>query len=165
MLLRLAESADISEIYEVMIKCLPTYDPSFCMPNDRDFFIEMLRSKGLILVTEDKGNIIGYAVLDLDLGTETGNISKLGIPETEHNLTMNLEVCMVLEEYRGKGIQKEFINKALEIAEKREYKHIYSTAHPENVASLNNLLRVGFEKVMLSQNSKNEPRLLLYKAL
>jgi ribosomal protein S18 acetylase RimI-like enzyme len=163
MLLRLAEANDVPDIYAVMLECLPTYDSSYCMPNEKSFFVDMIKRDGVVIIAEEVGKLVGYAVLDLNLGTERGNLLKLGIDEEDYMLTMNLEVCMVLPGYRRQGIQKLFIGEALKIAKTKNYKHIYSTTHPDNRASLTNLLKAGFKKVLLSHNSRKEPRLLMHK--
>lgn len=164
-MVRVASIDDIEEIHKVMLDCLPTYDPSFCMPNDLEFFRVMVEGKGIVLVEERLGRIIAYAVLDTSLETEHGNLKKLGIPEREWDSTINFEVCMVLEDYRGQGIQKMFLEETVKIASERNIKHLYSTTHPENLASFKNLKGLGMKEVVLSQNSKEEPRLLLHKPL
>lgn len=162
--IKIASHSDAYELFQVMEQCLPTFDPAFCMPSTLEFFEQMINGCGIVIIAETENRIVGYAVLDLTLFHESKNVATLGLAG-EEMYTANFEVCMVLKEHRGQGIQKKLMEQLLIIAKEHGRKHIYTTTHPGNKASLNNILKSGFEPKSLGKNSVGNPRLLLYRRI
>lgn len=163
--IRLATEEDVPFMYDVMLNSLGTYDASYCMPNSIEFFKSMVKERGVTLVAVVEGAVVGYAVLDLQLRGEQSNLRKLGLDGTARSYVVNFEVCMVLEKYRGQGIQKLFLSRTFDYAKSGGYRHIYTTAHPDNTASVRNLQAFGFRFMLASVNSRNEPRSLFYTSV
>ena len=56
----------------------------------------------------------------------------LGVKDS---LSAEFDGVLVLPEYRGNGIMKQFSRILISEAQKRSYEYIVSVAHPENIAS------------------------------
>ena len=70
---------------------------------------------------------------------------------------------LVLPEYRGKGITTTLQKMLLEVAKERDFDYIISMAHPDNIASLKTLEKVGlkFYKTMSVANGFNRSLYML----
>ena len=87
----------------------------------------------------DNGKLIGTA--QFYLGDEfVDDIKKvIGISET---IAGEFGGVLILPEYRGKGIMKQFSVIIIEEARLRNYDYIVSVAHPENIASNLSLIHI-----------------------
>ena len=54
---------------------------------------------------------------------------------------------LVLPEYRGLRIQNKLMAKGFELLKETEYRYVMGTAHPDNIFSVNNFLKLGYEIV------------------
>lgn len=70
--------------------------------------------------------------------------SMLGFSEKDLPWIANMKLVIVLPEYRGNGLQKRLMNAVIASAKKRKFRGLYSTAHPENIYSIRNLVETGF---------------------
>ena len=70
---------------------------------------------------------------------------------------------LVLPEYRGRGITTTLQKMLLEVAKERDFDYIISMAHPDNIASLKTLEKVGlkFYKTMSVANGFNRSLYML----
>lgn len=86
------------------------------------------------------GKLVGTA--QFYLGDEFVDEIKaaLGVKET---LAGEFGGVLVLPEYRGNGIMKQFSSILISEAKSRNYDYIVSVAHPENIASNKSILAMG----------------------
>lgn len=68
----------------------------------------------------------------------------LDFSEKELPRIANMKLVIVLPEYRGNGLQRALMNAVITFAQKRNFRGLYSTAHPENIYSIHNLIETGF---------------------
>ena len=62
-----------------------------------------------------------------------------------------MEIAMVRKEYRGQGLQKIMMEKAEQILKKQGFHYLLGTAHPDNAASVNTFLKLGYKQVMTKE--------------
>ena len=107
---------------------------------DEDIDTMFDEDKAVTYGAYDIGKLIGTA--QFYLGDEfVDDIKKvIGISET---IAGEFGGVLILPEYRGKGIMKQFSVIIIEEARLRNYDYIVSVAHPENIASNRSILFTG----------------------
>lgn len=99
-----------------------------------------------------------------NLGEENlGEYLKLN-PE-EMQKVAHMEIAMVRKEYRGQGLQKRMMQEAETRLKEAGYRYLMGTAHPENVYSVNNFKRLGYEIVAEVLKYGGLPRYVFYKEI
>ena len=73
--------------------------------------------------------------------------------------------AMVDEEFRGRGLQKELMKTAEEHLNFLGYHWLMGTAHPENVYSVNNFRKLGYEIVAKDLKYGGLPRYVFCKKI
>ena len=77
----------------------------------------------------------------------------------------HMEIAMVDEEFRGRGLQKELMKTAEEHLKFLGYHWLMGTAHPENVYSVNNFRKLGYEIVAKDLKYGGLPRYVFCKKI
>lgn len=78
----------------------------------------------------------------------------------------HLENGCVAPEYQGFWLHRFLIQKRLQLAAQHWYQHIFATVDPENLASLKNLLRLGFDAIAYdADHYDGKRRFVLYRSL
>lgn len=99
-----------------------------------------------------------------ELGEE--NLGKyLNLNEEELTRVAHMEIAMVDEEFRGRGLQKELMKTAEEHLKFLGYHWLMGTAHPENVYSVNNFRKLGYEIVAKGLKYGGLPRYVFCKKI
>ena len=99
-----------------------------------------------------------------ELGEE--NLGKyLNLNEEELTRVAHMEIAMVDEEFRGRGLQKELMKTAEEHLKFLGYHWLMGTAHPENVYSVNNFRKLGYEIVAKDLKYGGLPRYVFCKKI
>lgn len=81
----------------------------------------------------------------------------------EHTAVM--DVIAVHEQHRGKGLQTILSQMAEEELKVRGFLGLVATVHPENIYSLNNFLKAGYQIVWEGNLYNNQRRFLVWKQL
>ena len=99
-----------------------------------------------------------------DLGDENLG-SYLELDDTQLPLVAHMEIAMVRSSYRGNGLQK----KLMEVAEKQlrsaGFHWLMGTAHPDNVYSVHNFQKLGYEIVTEALKYGGLPRYIFCKKI
>ena len=99
-----------------------------------------------------------------ELGEE--NLGKyLNLDEEELARIAHMEIAMVDEKFRGKGLQKSLMEAAEEHLKFLGYHWLMGTAHPENVYSVNNFRKLGYEIVAEDLKYGGLPRYVFCKKI
>ncbi|OCT17276.1 hypothetical protein A8709_27370 [Paenibacillus pectinilyticus] len=136
---------DLQEIQALMldvISRLPFQD-LFAM-DDEDYFLEIINGKGEVYGAFNKGELVAYSVLAFPGVSESNLGTEFGVPEKELPYVAVLDSTIVQESVRGLGLQRFFHELREKRAKEKGYLYLYSTVHPENRASINNLEAAGF---------------------
>lgn len=124
-----------------------------------------LENNGIILKALDCGKIIGFIIMCNSLAKENEIVKKLHL---ENEVNMCIELCngAVDAEYRGNNLYTEMAKKAEEIIINRyEKKYILATVHPDNLASLKSLVKIGYKVICKTKMYGNLDRCILIKRL
>ena len=135
----------ILHIMDVAFKLIANPD-WYCLDSE-----ELVRAHigeaGFTLKAVVDGEIAGFLSVRYP-GTEEDNLGGyIGLGEEKKDLVAHMESAAVLPEYRGLRIQNRLMAEGFEILKNTEFKYVMGTAHPDNVFSVNNFLKLGYEIV------------------
>lgn len=107
--------------------------------------------KGFILKAvfrDGQGNtqIAGFFMVDFPGLTEKNLGHYIGLGQEDLLRVAHMDSVAILPEYRGYGLQLQFIRKAEEILQaETECRILMATVHPDNIYSLRNVKELGYE--------------------
>ena len=125
------EKQELSRLIDIVLENLERKD--FFIPFDDEEIEAMFDEENAVTYGAYEGDkLIGTA--QLYWGDEFVDTIKesLGVKDS---LSAEFDGVLVLPEYRGTGIMKQFSRILISEAQKRSYEYIVSVAHPENIAS------------------------------
>lgn len=132
---------------------------------NRDFLNRELQNDGLILKAINNNKIVGFLIIRNCLKKDNSIIQKLHF-ENKADMCIELSNGAVDSEYRGNNLYIEMAKKAEEIMINRyNKKYILATVHPDNMASLKSLLKIGYKIICKSKMYDNLDRYILLKDL
>lgn len=154
----------MNEIYEA----IP--DKSWFSMDSRENLTRYMTDSGFALKAEmlssDQENELAavFVARTSELGEENlGVYLELGKKELEQ--VAHMEIAMVGKEYRGKGLQKKLMALAEEELKESGYHWLMGTAHPENIYSVNNFQKLGYEIVTEDLKYGGLPRYIFCKKI
>ena len=89
----------------------------------------------------------------------------LKFDEDQRKQSVHMEIAMVDEKFRGKGLQKSLMEAVEEHLKFLGYHWLMGTAHPENVYSVNNFRKLGYEIVAEDLKYGGLPRYVFCKKI
>lgn len=132
---------------------------------NRGFLKKELENNGLILKVVNNDQIVGFLIICNSLKKDSSIIKKLHF-ENKVNMCIELSNGAVDIKYRGNNLYIKMAKKAEEIILNRyNKKYILATVHPNNMASLKSLLKIGYKIVCKSKMYDNLDRYILLKDL
>lgn len=153
--------ATIMDIMDTVLSLVP--DKSWYCTDGEDFMRRHIEEKGFTLkaVVDDK--TAGFLTVRFP-GDDSDNLGDyINLPKEEKQYAAHMESAAVLPSYRGMGIQKKLMAQGEEFVRKTEYKYLMGTAHPDNVFSVNNFLKSGYEIVAEDEKYGGYPRYVFFK--
>lgn len=120
---------------------------------------------GYKAIVKDSGNLAGIFVVTFP-GKQEENLGRdIGLPEEELEKVAHMESIAILPEYRGNGLQYSLMQAAEKELRQRGYGYLMCTIHPDNVYSINNAVRQGYEVVMTKEKYGGFIRDILLKKI
>lgn len=159
-----AVKEDIPMIMKIMDTAFSLVPDESWYCTDSEYFVRRhIEEKGFTLKAVVDDEIAGFLTIRFpkDEADNLGDYVKLS--EEEKRYVAHMESAAVLPSYRGMGIQKKLMAWGEEIIQKTEYKYLMGTAHPENVFSVNNFLKLGYEIVAEDEKYGGYPRYVFFK--
>ncbi|MNB85015.1 hypothetical protein D3C75_318990 [compost metagenome] len=154
---------DIDLVLEMLESCLPfqyaerdTLEKltSYC---DKGFFIA-----GIF----DGEDLAGYAVSSILVGESVKNTFNAYNVQTDREIWAPagiLNNCIIKDEYRGRGFQRELLKVREVVAQNNNVEEIYTSVHIKNINSIENLMRAGYKP--LGQHIKSDEWIFFGKLL
>ncbi|MFX3631263.1 MAG: N-acetyltransferase family protein [Candidatus Pristimantibacillus sp.] len=136
---------DLQEILSLMIDIiarLPFQD--FFAMDDEDYLLELINGKGEVYGAFNNGELVAYSVLAFPGVSESNLGTEFGLLEKELPFVAALDSTVVHESVRGLGLQRFFHELRENRAKEKGCLYLYSTVHPQNYTSINNLEAAGF---------------------
>ena len=136
----------------------------FCLNGD-EAVTSYMTTGGFSLKAMCDGKLAGvFIARTSDLGKE--NIGyDLKYDEEQRRQVAHMEIAMVRKEYRGHGLQKIMMEKAEQILKKQGFHYLLGTAHPDNAASVNTFLKLGYKQVMTKEKYGGMKRSIFCKEI
>ena len=139
---------DISMIMQIMHRALELVeDKSWYAVDSKEFVEKCIEGQGFTLKAMVEGNIAGFLTVRYPWKDDDNLGDYIGLLEDEKMFVAHMESAAVLPEYRGLRIQNKLMARGFELLKDTEYKYVMGTAHPDNVFSVNNFLKLGYEIV------------------
>ena len=143
-----ATLADLPIIMNIMHTALGLVeDKSWYAVDSEEFVGKCIEGQGFTLKAMVDGNIAGFLTVRYPWKNEDNLGDYIGLSEEEKMFVAHMESAAVLPEYRGLRIQNQLMAKGYELLKETEYKYVMGTAHPDNVFSVNNFHKLGYEIV------------------
>lgn len=160
----LANENDVDAIIQMMAELYEQMeDKTWFYPDEDDAVRDFVTRSGFALkamVGEQMvGFFFGYAP-----GKERENMGTyMGFSGEEMQKVAHMETAMVIPEFRGRGIQRLLMAKAEETFKERGYTHLMGTAHPDNIFSVKNFEKQGYQIVAEARKYGGLRRYVFYK--
>lgn len=139
---------DLPIIMDIMHKALELVeDKSWYAVDGEEFVGKCIEGQGFTLKAMVDGNIAGFLTVRYPWKDDDNLGDYIGLSEEEKMYVAHMESAAVLPEYRGLRIQNQLMAKGFELLKETEYKYVMGTAHPDNIFSVNNFLKLGYEIV------------------
>ena len=143
-----ATLGDLSVIMSIMYTALGLVeDKSWYAVDSEEFVGKCIEGQGFTLKAMVDGNIAGFLTIRYPWEDDDNLGDYIGLSGEEKMFVAHMESAAVLPEYRGLRIQNQLMTKGFELLKETKYKYVMGTAHPDNVFSVNNFLRLGYEIV------------------
>lgn len=127
-------------------------DESLLRRNSRETLQKCLNEPHYTLGAFHGNTLAGFAILFNPMLTDENIALDAGFPENEAKNTVNFKLVIVRPDYRGNGLQAEFIKRLERLAEEKGFNKIFATVSPNNEYSKNNFLNNGY--IFHSQKEK-----------
>ena len=139
---------DLPVIMNIMHTALELVeDKSWYAVDSKEFVEKYIQGQGFTLKAIVEGNTAGFLTVRYPWKDDDNLGDYIGLSEEEKMYVAHMESAAVLPEYRGLRIQNRLMAKGFEILRDTEYKYVMGTAHPDNVFSVNNFHKLGYEIV------------------
>lgn len=116
-------------------------NPEWLGDFSKDDYISLLNNGSLIKTYQYNGMLIGAGVL---IPSTEKDLSKFLSSDLDYKTVIDYGPQMVHPDYTGNGIQRMIIKDLDLIARSYGYKYALATIHPDNLISINNLLKNDF---------------------
>lgn len=166
-----AQEQEGPEIYDFMQRIYEGIpDKSWFSMDKEEKILHYVTTSGFALKAEEYrgGNEHELGGIFIARTSELGeeNLGKyLNLDEEELARVAHMEIAMVDEKFRGKGLQKSLMEAAEEHLKFLGYHWLMGTAHPENVYSVNNFRKLGYEIVAKDLKYGGLPRYVFCKKI
>ena len=108
--------------------------------------LKKLEDNAIIVKALYKDTLAGFLIAERHINP-TGELAE-EIPKDDLSSSIEMDNAGVLPKYRGNHLQESLILKAESIMKERNasIKYSYATVHPDNLASLKTLEKIGYKK-------------------
>lgn len=136
---------EIGEYLELVSKVKKNMEhPEWLGDFSNEDYISILKNGGNIIGFRYENELVGAGVL---IPPTQSDLEKFLSSDLNYNDVIDFGPQMVHPNYVGNKIQSLIIETLELISKKRNYKYVLGTVHPDNIFSINNLLKSGFIKI------------------
>lgn len=137
----------------------------FIDETNKEFLKRELENDGVIIKVLDNDKIVAFLIMEVNLKKDD-KILKLTSLENEYTKCIKFRNVAVHPEYRGNNLQMKMGIVAEEIMlKKRDIKYMLSNVHPDNIASIKSLQKLGYEVVCQTKMYNGKDRVILLKKI
>ncbi len=148
---RLLTEADLDDVTDLHDEVLATMRPDLFADEADGFFADHIERIGRILGLFAEGGLIAYGVLGLP-GRDDPNFGDfIGLPPEDRGHVAHIDGAAIRPEWRRNGLHRVLIDWRLNLARQLGRTIAITTAAPENLPSVRNLLTEGMTIRALEQ--------------
>lgn len=139
MFLRNAKLNDINSLLELQDVSV---NPILFDKRDINSFEKAIEESRFIIMSNN-GSIIAYSIME----NACLDMKKYIDIECDKIMVGRFSGTVLHPDYKGKGIQKEFLKSHVDYCIQQKYKKIMALVHPDNIASKKNIMKSGLEHI------------------
>lgn len=159
---------DTGEIYRIMTQAgSDIKDRSWYLTDTEDYVRQHIgnRDKGIVFKAVEDGQIAAFFLIHLP-GPEADNLGYYKkLDDSECLKVAYMDSMAVAPGFRGRGLQYAMMDRGGQYLTATPYCHLMGTVHPDNIYSLGNFLKLGFEVVTTVRKYGGLPRHIMYKRI
>lgn len=163
-----ANPGDTGEIYRIMIQAGSGIEAKGWYLTDTEDYIRQHiedRDRGIVLKAVEDCRIAAFFLIHIP-GTEADNLGHYKkLDDSECLKVAYMDSIAVAPGFRGRGLQYTLMAKGEEYLASTPCCHLMGTVHPDNIYSLGNFLKRGFEVAATVRTYGNLPRHIMYKRI
>ena len=164
--MELAERKDIPDIGRIMnVAARSVADPDYFVADDEEFVARHIDQEGFVLLAKADGKTAAFLIVRIPGAAEDNLGRDLHLPPEEWNRVAHMESVAVLPDFRGHGIQKKLMAEAERRLIQQGIRVSLATVHPDNSASLNSFLHMGYQVELTKLKYQSQIRHILKKEL
>ena len=162
--IRKALASDAPQIFSIMNAVAnETKDTGRFIGDSLQYIISHIENDGCIFVCESTGAIAGFIIIDIP-GDKPHNLGlDIGLSGNKLTTVAHMDSIALLPKFRGLGISKALIQHGEEYLKGLGYTNFLATVHPDNAASLNSFLSLGYKIKSTVPKYGNFLRHIIYK--
>jgi len=122
-------------------------DKTWYAVDSEAFVKDCIGKQGFTLKAMVDGEVAGFLTVRYPWKDDDNLGDYIGLSEDEKMFVAHMESAAVLPKYRGLRIQNQLMARGFELLKETDYKYVMGTAHPDNIFSVNNFLKLGYEIV------------------
>lgn len=134
-------------------------------PDTKEFITNHIKKQGKIVGCKVENKLIAYAVLRFPMYKEDNLGIDIKLDYDKLKFVVHFESIAVLSDYRGNNLQQLLCNYIETIAINKGMKYLLATVSPDNIQSLNNFNKLGFEVKLEKTKYNGLTRYILSKAI
>ena len=162
--LRLATESDVPEIMAVMTAAHEAMaDPSAYITDEEEYVADHVNNRGFILLSEIAHKIAGFFLVSVPELGESNLGYYLNFSKDQLLHTALMDSVAVRPEYQGMGLMGQMLRAAVVRTQDR-YAWLLATVAPDNIPSLRNFEKCGFQTLKLIVKPQGQQRLLMGKS-
>lgn len=165
-IIRRAADGDVPGIMAVMDEAKNLSEhPEWFVADDEDFVRRHLSEEGFVIVAvAEDGQIAGFFLVKEPRPDENLGVY-LDFDSEKLKQVAVMDSAAVGTAYRGNGLQGRMLKEAEKTLDTQKFRYLMCTIHPENIYSLQNMQRHGYEVKKTVQCYGGLPRHILLKEL
>lgn len=145
-IIRRAVAGDVPGIMAIMEEAKNSAEhPEWFVADDENFVRCHLSGKGFVIVAQTENKQIAGFFLVKEPGPEENLGVYLDYDSEKLKQVAVMDSAAVGTAYRGNGLQGRMLKAAEKELDTRKFKYLMCTIHPENIYSLQNMQRYGYE--------------------
>lgn len=167
--IRPARKTDAEQICEIIRDIVDNMENSEWFSNSGELYVkEHLENDkiGYVVVAEaEDGVIAGLFLVDIPGEKEENMGFDLGYTKEQRSVTAHMDIAAVRPQYRGYHLQRRMMEVCEEEMKRRGFRYLLATVHPDNIYSLSNVQRRGYEIMKTKEKYGGLLRHILCKEL
>ena len=138
-------------------------DKDWYVIDNISFLERHVEEEGITLKAVTDGTMAGFLIIRYPKSAEDNLGSYIRLTEEQAKTVAHMESAAVVPVYRGRGIQKLLMDSGEKLLAETEYRYLMGTAHPDNIYSVNNFLKLGYDIVAEDEKYGGLPRYVFCK--